>query len=173
VWRKDGFSDNVYTSIDGVDNKEVKRNIKLSMQTDGNFVLRDTVEDVTAWKSLTMANPDAYFVFDDGGQIKVIDPTTGYPLYLDGIPKSLSLQSSYSDTDDITATYTDIIGGVGPYPVRGIFYYPWFPTTWTSDDNHLAHYIPKLGQYDSSHYHTIKNHAEQLDYGNIRLGISS
>ena len=166
VWRKDGVSDNDVdtTSIDGVEdnNKNVtrRRNIKFTMQTDGNCVLRDTVAGITIWKSVTQANPGAYFVLDDDGQIQIIDPITGYPLYLDGIPKSRSNNNSNS-------------GNLGPYPVRGSFYYPWFPTTWTSDDNSLAHYIPKLGQYDSGHYHTIINHVQQLDYGNIKLGISS
>ncbi|OEU08315.1 hypothetical protein FRACYDRAFT_250104 [Fragilariopsis cylindrus CCMP1102] len=195
LWQKDGFPDNgVYTtttSVDGNgDTTEIKkRNIKLSMQVDGNFVLRDTSagEGITIWKSLTRQNPNAYFVFDDSGQIKVIDATTGYPLYLDGIPTKLSVQSNTNDDDDddgkstkntdIATTTTSNIAGrgnLGPYPVRGIFYYPWFPTTWrSSDGNHLAHYIPKLGQYDSSHYDTIVNHVEQLDYGKIQLGISS
>ena len=37
----------------------------------------------------------------------------------------------------------------------------------------MAHYIPKLGRYDSGHLLTIANHVQQLDYANIRLGISS
>jgi len=186
VWRKEGFSDTVYrTSMAGGATPDVtRRTIKLSMQTDGNLVLRDTAEGITVWKSLTKANPEAYLVFDDEGQLQVIDPTTGYPLYLDGIPRSQSQSFHFrNDDDDTTAQNTDSStstqtknsgrGNLGPYPVRGIFYYPWFPTTWASDDNQLAHYIPKLGQYDSSHYPTIVNHAQQLDYGNIQLGISS
>jgi Glycosyl hydrolase family 99 len=59
------------------------------------------------------------------------------------------------------------------FPLRGMFYYPWYPTTWTIDKTHTAHFIPKLGKYDSGHLHTIENHVHQLEYGRINFAISS
>jgi hypothetical protein len=57
-------------------------------------------------------------------------------------------------------------------PVRGFFYYPWFPETWGSLHDHTR-YHPSLGFYDSSSPAVIRTHLDALEYGRAEVGISS
>jgi hypothetical protein len=57
-------------------------------------------------------------------------------------------------------------------PVRGFFYYPWFPETWGSQHDH-THYHPSFGFYDSSSPAAIRDHLDALEYAHAEVGISS
>lgn len=57
-------------------------------------------------------------------------------------------------------------------PVRGFFYYPWFPETWGSQHDHTR-YHPSLGFYDSSSPAVIRDHLDALEYAHAEVGISS
>jgi Glycosyl hydrolase family 99 len=57
-------------------------------------------------------------------------------------------------------------------PVRGFFYYPWFPETWGSLRDH-THYHPSLGFYDSGSPEVIRSHLRALEYARAEVGISS
>ncbi len=59
-------------------------------------------------------------------------------------------------------------------PVRAAFYYPWFPEAWKQQGmNPFTKYNPSLGFYDSSASATIRQHIEAMQYGGIKVGISS
>ena len=60
------------------------------------------------------------------------------------------------------------------FPIRGAFYYPWFPEAWKQQNfDPFTHYKPVLGYYDSSDLKVIQKHIAEMLYGNITLGISS
>jgi hypothetical protein len=172
---------------------------QLVMQGDGNLLLRQHCDNEektkpphVVWKTMTQGNPGAHLVLNDAGQLLVVDPNTSNgccsPLYFDGIPSTTQhyqdMQRRCQNDDD---HYRLLLSGPvqrqqqeatnrvysSQFPLRGIFYYPWYPTTWTVDKTHAAHFIPKLGKYDSGHLHTIETHVQQLDYAHIDLAISS
>jgi hypothetical protein len=59
-------------------------------------------------------------------------------------------------------------------PVRGAFFYPWFPEAWSqSGMNPFTHYHPSLGFYDSSSSSVIRNQVQAMQYAKIDVGISS
>jgi hypothetical protein len=59
-------------------------------------------------------------------------------------------------------------------PVRAAFYYPWFPEAWTQQGvDPFTKYHPSLGFYDSSASATIRQHIQAMQYGGIKVGISS
>jgi Glycosyl hydrolase family 99/CARDB len=66
-------------------------------------------------------------------------------------------------------------GDVQPhFPVRAIFYYPWFPGAWKQGGIYpYTHYNPTLGFYDSSARSVIEQHLQAMSYAGINVGISS
>lgn len=58
------------------------------------------------------------------------------------------------------------------FPARGVFYYPWFPQTWTVG-GHYTHWHPTLGYYSSSSSAVIDKHIEAFEYGKIEVAIAS
>lgn len=60
------------------------------------------------------------------------------------------------------------------FPIRGAFYYPWFPEAWNQQGlDPFTHYNPSLGFYDSSATGVIEQHIQALEYGNVQAGIAS
>ncbi|MEP7105457.1 MAG: alkaline phosphatase family protein, partial [Chloroflexota bacterium] len=60
------------------------------------------------------------------------------------------------------------------FPIRGGFYYPWFPETMTGTPNPFSYYSPSLGQYyDSSDPVVLSSHIRAMQYGGINVGIAS
>ena len=57
-------------------------------------------------------------------------------------------------------------------PVRGFFYYPWFPETWGSLADHTR-YHPSLSFYDSGSPEVIRRHLNALQYAHAEVAISS
>jgi Glycosyl hydrolase family 99/Calcineurin-like phosphoesterase len=60
------------------------------------------------------------------------------------------------------------------FPIRAVFYYPWFPEAWNQQGfNPFTNYKPSLGYYDSSSVSVIQNHINAMTYGNINTAILS
>jgi hypothetical protein len=83
------------------------------MQSDGNLIVKD-VENRIKWTSHTSYSAGAHLAVNDGGGIAVISGTN--PVWLDGIPCG---QYKGPSSNDLS------------FPIRGLFYYPWYPQTWT------------------------------------------
>jgi len=54
-------------------------------------------------------------------------------------------------------------------PIRGTFYYPWFPETWGDG----THYHPQLGRYDSADAVVVDQHIAWMRYAGSDAGIAS
>ncbi len=60
------------------------------------------------------------------------------------------------------------------FPIRAVFYYPWFPEAWNQQGyNPFTHYTPSIGFYDSSSVSIIQAHISAMTYGNIHSAILS
>lgn len=55
------------------------------------------------------------------------------------------------------------------FPIRGAFYYPWFPETWGDG----THYHPTLGRYDSASKAVIDQHIAWMQQAGLDMGIAS
>jgi len=73
------------------------------------------------------------------------------------------------------STATPAASDVQPsFPIRAAFYYPWFPESWKQQGmDPFTKYQPSLGFYDSSSSATIRQHIQAMQYGGIKVGISS
>ncbi len=58
------------------------------------------------------------------------------------------------------------------FPVRGAFYYPWYPATWTVNKKPVK-YHPILGKYDSGDINAIDRHLDMMAHAKINLAIAS
>jgi hypothetical protein len=56
--------------------------------------------------------------------------------------------------------------------MRGAFYYPWYPETWTVNGSHVS-YHPQLGYYKSSDASVVDRHIQLLNYANVDVAIAS
>jgi hypothetical protein len=60
------------------------------------------------------------------------------------------------------------------FPIRGGFYYGWFPELWTQGGlTPYTHYLPSLGFYDSGDALVLRRHVEAMRYGGLDVGIWS
>ncbi|HEC41581.1 MAG TPA: T9SS type A sorting domain-containing protein [Bacteroides sp.] len=57
-------------------------------------------------------------------------------------------------------------------PLRGAFYYSWYPQTWTVGGKHVF-YEPELGYYSSDDEKVVEQHIEDMDYAKIDIVIAS
>jgi hypothetical protein len=129
---------------------------KCHMQPGGNLVLRDNF-NTAKWTTHTSDNPGARLVVDDGGRVAVKLGET--PLFLDGLPRNEYSGPSSNDLE---------------FPIRGTFYYPWFPQTWTVAGK-PAHHVPSdpLGFYSSDNPAVVEVHIDALEYAHINLSVAS
>ena len=95
-------------------NAGVSDGYRVYMQGDGNLIVRKE-NGSGLWKSETHKNYGARFVIDDGGQISVKYGDTA--IWIAGVPRGEYTGPSSEDLK---------------FPIRGMFYYAWFPETWTS-----------------------------------------
>jgi hypothetical protein len=135
-------------------NAKVSGGFRCYMQQDGNVIVRQS-NNKALWTSNTYNNPDARLVVDDGGRVAVIHGNT--QLWLDGIPRGEYKGPSSSDIS---------------FPVRGVFYYPWYPETWTVNGKQ-ARFQPDLGFYSSSDSRVAEAHIDAFEYAHIDLSIAS
>jgi Glycosyl hydrolase family 99 len=57
-------------------------------------------------------------------------------------------------------------------PLRGIFYYPWFPETWgNAEITPFTHYHPTLGSYSSSDPAVLTQQINAMQYAGMQVGI--
>lgn len=128
------------------------------LQTDGNFVLRDETTRKKIWTTGTNNNPQSTLVLDDSGLLSIKSGDGARTiLWMEGNPRE---QYTGPSSDDMA------------FPIRGAFYYPWYPQTWTVDGQ-LAHYNTSLGLYSSSDPEVARAHVDAMDYGRIQLSIAS
>ena len=127
---------------------------KCFMQGDGNVIIRDP-NLKALWATNTSQNPGAQLIVDDGGCIAVV--CGNMTLWMDGIPRG---------------HFTGPASNSLQFPLRGIFYYPWYPETWTVNGN-LVHFEPQLGFYKSSDPKIAEAHVDSLEYANVDLSIAS
>jgi len=113
-----------------------------------------------------------------------------------GVRKWLSFRFSGRVSDSLTGTRPSVrfdfspapTGGVrirdfrGPlpdatqpaFPIRGAFYYGWFPELWTQGGlTPYTHYVPSLGLYESGDPLVLRRHVEAMRYGGFHAGIWS
>lgn len=58
------------------------------------------------------------------------------------------------------------------FPLRGAFYYVWYPQTWTVGGEHVS-YDVELGYYSSDDPNVVDQHIQDMDYANIDVAIAS
>ncbi|CAJ1902192.1 unnamed protein product [Cylindrotheca closterium] len=133
----------------------------LYLQADGNLVMRDASGD-SMWSTKTSTSSASLFVLDDGGIIGLIQTfrtsTESTFVWMKGVPRG-----TYNGQPD---------GSAISYPIRGAFYYPWFPETWTVGGKR-AKFAPDVGWYHSGDPTVVRKHIEQLEYGRIDLGVAA
>jgi len=71
---------------------------------------------------------------------------------------------SYGQADGISDTLT--------FPLRGAFYYSWYPQTWTVGGKHVW-YSVELGYYSSDDPAVIEQHIQDMEYAKIDVAIAS
>lgn len=76
------------------------------------------------------------------------------------------------DCSDCAADCGDCPSEQLELPLRGAFYYPWFPQTWKVGGEHVF-YNPDLGYYSSDDQKVVDKHIDFMDYGKIEVAISS
>ncbi|MCS7256957.1 MAG: DNRLRE domain-containing protein [Thermomicrobium sp.] len=60
------------------------------------------------------------------------------------------------------------------FPIRAVFYYPWFPEAWKQSGIFpFTHYHPTLGYYDTGDATVIRQHIAAMQYGGIQAAIAS
>ena len=126
---------------------------KAYMQSEGNLVLRGPDRQLT-WNARTGKHPGAYLQIDDAGQVAVM--LNDSSLWIGGIPRG-----SY--------------GGAPPsleIPIRGAFYYPWYPGGWSVNGIPVA-YQPHLGKYSNGDEIVQQKHVDALNYARMDVAIAS
>ena len=131
------------------------RAFRCYLQTDGNVIVRD--HNLRAlWNSQTSNNPGSYVVVNDAGQLLIV--REGGSIWMQGIPRSEYQPPEPSR--DMT------------FPIRGQFYYPWYPKTWTVNGA-TARFEPEMGFYRSGDPLVVEQHIDMLDYSYTDLSIAS
>ena len=135
------------------------------LQPDGNMLLRRSDKSVT-WSTQTHGNPGASLRLDNGGQLALM-VEDGIPLWLAGIPQGQYNNNNIDGTTTTPASRTSLT-----FPIRGAFYYSWFPETWSVQGNPVT-YHPTLGYYANGHSSTQESHVDMLQYAHVDLAIAS
>eukprot|EP00934_Nitzschia_sp_Nitz4_P008058 Nitzschia sp. Nitz4//scaffold50_size126154//27074//29534//NITZ4_003673-RA/size126154-processed-gene-0.32-mRNA-1//1//CDS//3329553662//8048//frame0 len=124
------------------------------VQGDGNMIIRKS-NNKAVWTSETYDHAGAQLIVDDAGRIAVAE---GYDaVWLDGLPRG-----SYNGPPSASLEF----------PIRAMFYYPWYPETWTVNGE-LVHHIPDLGLYSNSDKSVIENHIDAFEYAWTDMAIAS
>ena len=131
--------------------------VRVYLQPDGNLLLR-SAQKSTLWSSETHGYVGAQLRLTDAGQIAV-KVEDGTPIWMHGIPREVYRGPS-SPSQELS------------FPVRGAFYYPWYPQTWTVN-GFQAKYNAALGEYSSSDPRVAVSHIRAMDYAHIDLSIAS
>jgi len=84
----------------------------------------------------------------------------------------LSTGALYAGQHNDSASADTIIHTDLELPLRGIFYYAWYPNNWAPNGYHVT-YQPTYGYYDNNDRTLINNHINELEYGNVDVVIAS
>eukprot|EP00980_Cylindrotheca_fusiformis_P019328 scaffold6638_cov127-Cylindrotheca_fusiformis.AAC.12 len=134
---------------------DISSGYKAYMQEDGNFIIRDR-NGKNLWSTETADYKNAKLTVDNSGTVGVVYKDSY--VWMQGVP-----QGSYEGPNK------DI-----KFPIRGTFYYSWYPETWEVSSGAKARFKPdKFGYYNSADPKVIEAHLDEFDYGNIELGIIS
>ncbi|KAL3941700.1 MAG: hypothetical protein SGBAC_003980 [Bacillariaceae sp.] len=125
------------------------------MQGDGNLVIKSAT-GASVWSSGSHRHNDATLIVDDGGRVGVRFKES--LVWMQGLPQGTYRGPS---SEDLT------------FPVRGTFYYAWYPQTWKVSSGAVARFEPDLGYYVSGDPDVVDSHIDQLEYGNFDVGIIS
>jgi hypothetical protein len=125
------------------------------MQADGNLLIRGN-DYSPLWDTRTSNNDGARLIVHDGGRISVVHGST--PLWMTGLPRGIYQTPAASE--DLQ------------FPIRGAFYYPWYPETWTVNGSPVK-FKPELGLYSSGDPTVVEAHIDALDYAYVDLSIAS
>ena len=82
-----------------------------------------------------------------------------------------SLELVAADSERLSSNDT-IIHTNSELPLRGIFYYAWYPNNWAPNGYHVS-YHPTYGYYDNNDRTLINNHIDELEYANVDVVIAS
>ncbi len=126
------------------------------MQADGNLIIRGN-DNSPLWDTRTSNNDGARLIVDDGGRIGVVHGST--PLWMNGLPRGI-YQTPPAPSDDLQ------------FPIRGAFYYPWYPETWTVNGKPVK-FMPELGNYKTGNPTVVEAHVDALNYAHVDLSIAS
>ena len=66
----------------------------------------------------------------------------------------------------------DAHSGSLTFPLRGAFYYSWYPQTWTVGGEHVSYKV-ELGYYSSDDPDVVDQHIQDMDYAKIDVAIAS
>ncbi len=77
-----------------------------------------------------------------------------------------------ANSNTLFAPGDSIVHEDSEYPLRGIFYYAWYPNTWSPNGYHVQ-YNPTIGYYTSTDYSAINHHITELDYAQVDVAIAS
>lgn len=124
------------------------------MQQDGNLIIRNSAMN-GLWTSYTSSSEGARLIVDDGGRLSVVLGNS--PVWMAGLPRGEYTGPSSPDLQ---------------FPIRGVFYYPWYPETWFVNGAR-ARFQPDLEWYSSSDPAVIESHVDQLEYAHVDLSIAS
>eukprot|EP00536_Pseudo-nitzschia_multiseries_P004760 jgi/Psemu1/302820/fgenesh1_kg.82_\ len=136
-------------------NANVRGCATATMQSDGNFVLRDGANKLV-WTTHTSNNPGARLVLDDGGRLSIMVGKTA--IWMEGIPRGV-----YAGRPSSTSLQ---------FPLRGIFYYPWYPETWSVNSKPVK-FVPDLGKYSSDDSAVVEAHVDAMEYAYSDVAIAS
>lgn len=124
------------------------------MQGDGNLVCKNNSNDVL-WKSESSKHDGSELVIDDAGRVALLLHNTY--IWMDGLPQGEFTGPSSPDL---------------VFPVRGSFYYSWYPNTWEISGI-KAIFEPDLGYYNSGDPIVVKSHVDAMTYANINVMMIS
>jgi hypothetical protein len=133
---------------------DVSGGFKCFMQQDGNLIIRNSAMNAL-WTSDSSTNEGARLILDDGGRLSVMLGNS--PVWMAGLPRGEYTGPSSPDLQ---------------FPIRGIFYYPWYPETWFVNGA-ISRFQPDLEWYSSSDPAVIEDHIDQLEYAHVDLSIAS
>jgi len=136
-------------------NANVRGSATATMQSDGNFVLRNNANKLI-WTTHTSNNPGARLVVDDGGRLSLMVGQTA--IWMEGVPRGM-----YNGKASSASLR---------FPLRGIFYYPWYPETWSVNSKPVK-FVPDLGKYSSDDSAVVEAHVDAMEYAYSDIAIAS
>lgn len=155
----------IFASPSFGNNQWIDINVTSFVKSNGIYTFAMAGQNVTAtnFSSREGANPPQ-LILESGGA--TITPTATKPT----VTQTATLPPPDTATvQPTTGTHQNL-----NFPIRAVFYYPWFPESWNQQGyNPFTRYQPTLGYYDSSNVSVIREHEQQMLSAKIQTGIAS